>query len=92
MQSLAQKYGVKGFPTIMLFAHDKQNPSLYEGARVAGAIESYALSQLELKVVAPEVLELAGQVSVKISSSWTLTSLIWCPKIVSFVLHMQLEI
>ncbi|CAK9259751.1 unnamed protein product [Sphagnum jensenii] len=59
--SLAQKYGVKGFPTIMLFAHDKQNPSLYEGARVAGAIESYALSQLELKVVAPEVLELAGQ-------------------------------
>jgi hypothetical protein len=45
----------------MLFAHDKQNPSLYEGARVAGAIESYALSQLELKVVAPEVLELAGQ-------------------------------
>jgi len=62
LQDLAQKYGIQGFPTIMLFGSDKANPTLYEGARTAGAIESYALSQLELNVEAPEVVELVGQV------------------------------
>lgn len=46
----------------MLFGSDKANPTLYEGARTAGAIESYAISQLELNVEAPEVVELVGQV------------------------------
>lgn len=46
----------------MLFGSDKANPTVYEGARTAGAIESYAISHLELHVQAPEVVELVGQV------------------------------
>lgn len=46
----------------MLFGSDKANPKMYEGPRTAGAIESYALSELELNVEAPEVVELLGQV------------------------------
>jgi len=60
-KDIAQKYGVQGFPTIMLFGSDKANPKMYEGPRTAGAIESYALSELELNVEAPEVVELLGQ-------------------------------
>lgn len=46
----------------MLFGSDKANPTHYEGPRTAGAIESYALSQLDLNMEAPEVVELVGQV------------------------------
>lgn len=54
------KYGVKGFPTILVFGVDKSNPSPYEGGRVASEIESFALRQLD--VATPEVVELTGQV------------------------------
>lgn len=64
LQALPQKFGVQGFPTIMLFGADKTNPTLYEGARTAGAIEAYAIAHMEMNVAAPEVVELVGQVGV----------------------------
>lgn len=64
LQALAQKFGIQGFPTIMLFGADKTNPTLYEGARTAGAIEAYAIAHMEMNVAAPEVVELVGQVGV----------------------------
>jgi protein disulfide-isomerase A6 len=42
-KSLAGKYGVKGFPTIMLFGDDKSKPVPYEGERAAPAIIDFAL-------------------------------------------------
>ncbi len=42
-KELAQKYGVKGFPTIKLFGEDKTAPPQdYSGAREAGPIVAYA--------------------------------------------------
>ncbi|BBN09197.1 protein disulfide-isomerase A6 [Marchantia polymorpha subsp. ruderalis] len=58
-KGLMGKYGVKGFPTILVFGVDKSNPSPYEGGRVASEIESFALRQLD--VATPEVVELTGQ-------------------------------
>ena len=45
-QALAQKYGVKGFPTLKVFAQDKKTPTDYQGARTAqgivdGMLETY---------------------------------------------------
>lgn len=47
-QNLAQKYGIKGFPTIKVFpAGPKSNPVDYNGAREADGIVQYALDSLE---------------------------------------------
>eukprot|EP00243_Klebsormidium_subtile_P002172 TRINITY_DN14160_c0_g1_i1.p1 TRINITY_DN14160_c0_g1~~TRINITY_DN14160_c0_g1_i1.p1 ORF type:complete len:431 (-),score=124.05 TRINITY_DN14160_c0_g1_i1:277-1569(-) len=56
--SLASKYDVKGFPTILVFGADKQSPQPYEQGRTASAIEDYALRLLETSAVAPEVVEM----------------------------------
>jgi len=46
--SLAQKYGVKGYPTIKLFkAGPKGSPEPYNGPREASGIVSYALKSLD---------------------------------------------
>lgn len=42
-QSLMQKYGVQGFPTIKIFGADKKSPVDYQGERKADAIISHAL-------------------------------------------------
>ncbi len=57
------KYKVEGFPTILVFGADKESPFPYQGARVASAIESFALEQLEANAAPPEVSELTGPVS-----------------------------
>mmetsp|Transcript_16952 Transcript_16952/g.22406 ORF Transcript_16952/g.22406 Transcript_16952/m.22406 type:complete len:438 (+) Transcript_16952:85-1398(+) len=44
-QSLAQKFGVQGYPTIKVFAADKRSPSDYQGQRTADAIIGEGLSQ-----------------------------------------------
>jgi protein disulfide-isomerase A6 len=46
-QSLAQRYGVRGFPTIKIFnaGKDKQSPEDYQSARSASAIVSVAMSK-----------------------------------------------
>jgi hypothetical protein len=62
LQSLMSKYKVEGFPTILVFGADKESPFPYQGARVASAIESFALEQLEANAAPPEVSELTGSV------------------------------
>lgn len=59
-KSLMSKYKVEGFPTILVFGADKESPFPYQGARVASAIESFALEQLEANAAPPEVSELTG--------------------------------
>ncbi|KAL5729796.1 protein disulfide-isomerase [Ranunculus cassubicifolius] len=59
-KSLMSKFGVQGFPTILVFGADKDTPVTYEGARAANAIESYALEQLETNIPPPEVTELTS--------------------------------
>ncbi|GAB2228755.1 hypothetical protein Droror1_Dr00022884 [Drosera rotundifolia] len=61
LQSLMSRFNVQGFPTIMVFGADKESPSLYEGARTASAIESFALEQFETNTAPPEVTELTSQ-------------------------------
>jgi protein disulfide-isomerase A6 len=56
------KYKVEGFPTILVFGADKESPLPYQGARVASAIESFALEQLEANSAPPEVHELTSSV------------------------------
>jgi protein disulfide-isomerase A6 len=56
------KYKVEGFPTILVFGTDKESSFPYQGARVASAIESFALEQLEANAAPPEVSELTGSV------------------------------
>jgi len=62
LQSLMSKYKVEGFPTILVFGADKESPFPYQGARVASAIESFALEQLEANSGPAEVSELTGLV------------------------------
>ncbi|KAG9150038.1 hypothetical protein Leryth_010098 [Lithospermum erythrorhizon] len=57
-KSLMGRFNVQGFPTIMVFGADKDSPIVYDGARTASAIESFALEQLETNVLPPEVSEL----------------------------------
>ncbi|CAN1124274.1 Protein disulfide-isomerase like 2-2 [Linum perenne] len=59
-KSLMSRFKVEGFPTILVFGTDKENPLTYEGARTASAIESFAMVQLETDVAPPEVTELTG--------------------------------
>jgi protein disulfide-isomerase A6 len=62
------KYGVQGFPTILLFGSDKENPTPYEGARDASSIVNFALVLKEAHAIPPEVVELTGQVMHRRSS------------------------
>ncbi|XP_042482725.1 protein disulfide isomerase-like 2-3 [Macadamia integrifolia] len=59
-KSLMNRFKVQGFPTILVFGADKDSPIPYEGARVAAALEAFALEQLETNVAPPEVTELTG--------------------------------
>ncbi|KAJ0986502.1 hypothetical protein J5N97_004858 [Dioscorea zingiberensis] len=54
-KSLMSRFNVQGFPTILVFGADKDSPYPYEGARVASAIESFALEQLDTNAPPPEV-------------------------------------
>lgn len=44
-KELAQKYGVKGFPTIKLFGASKTNPTDYNGQRTASALLDAGLQE-----------------------------------------------
>ena len=61
-QSLCQRFNVQGFPTILFFGSDKENPSPYEGPRSASGIEEFALDSLAENIPSPEVYELTGPV------------------------------
>ncbi len=63
-QSLGQKYGIKGFPTIKLFAAGKKGPPVdYQGARDAPAIVEYALRTLDEAGVPVNTPQVVGQKS-----------------------------
>ena len=66
--NLMSKYGVQGFPTILLFGSDKENPTPYQGARDASSIVNFALVLKEAHAIPPEVVELTGQVMQKTGS------------------------
>lgn len=59
---LAQKYGVKGYPTIKVFPAGKKSKAKdYNGPREAAGIVDYASRLLEESGVPPPVYELANQ-------------------------------
>lgn len=70
------RFNVQGFPTILVFGADKESPFVYEGARTAAAIESFALEQLEANVGPAEVIELTSLV--QLSHLRCLLSLRFC--------------
>jgi Thioredoxin len=49
-EALAQRYGIKGFPTIKVFGSDKQSPNDYMGERTAEAIVAEGLRLFEVCV------------------------------------------
>ncbi|KAH7280411.1 hypothetical protein KP509_37G065900 [Ceratopteris richardii] len=60
-KDLMSRFGVQGFPTVLVFGGDKENPLPYEGARTASAIVNFAIDHIETHVATPEILELTGQ-------------------------------
>lgn len=46
-RSAGSSYGIQGFPTIKIFAGNKNSPSDYQGARSAQAVVDNAISQLK---------------------------------------------
>lgn len=59
--NLAQKYGVKGYPTIKVFGAGKKSKAKdYNGPREAAGIVDYASRLLEESGVPPPVYELTG--------------------------------
>jgi protein disulfide-isomerase A6 len=59
---LAQKYGVKGYPTIKYFpAGKKGSPEEYDGGRTADDIVSWASSRTEVNLPAPELVQITSQ-------------------------------
>ena len=54
--SLAQKYGVQGYPTIKYFpAGKKSDPEEYDGGRTANDIVSWALERHTVNIPAPGI-------------------------------------
>ncbi|CAM8951745.1 unnamed protein product [Rhodiola kirilowii] len=52
-KSLMARFSVQSFPTILVFGADKDAPTPYEGGRMASAIESFAMEQLETNLAPP---------------------------------------
>jgi protein disulfide-isomerase A6 len=60
--SLAQKYGVKGYPTIKLFKAGKKGKAVdYNGPREAAGIVDYALKILEESGVPPHIPQITDK-------------------------------
>lgn len=60
--ALAQKYGVRGYPTIKYFAPGgKSNPSDYDGGRTASDIVTWSMNKFVENAPAPELVELLEQ-------------------------------
>jgi len=60
-QSLAQKYGIQGYPTIKYFpAGKKGDPEEYDGGRTASDIVRWALDRHEENISPPEVVQITS--------------------------------
>ena len=60
--NLAQKYGVKGYPTIKLFKAGKKSKAVdYNGPREAAGIVDYALKILDESGVPPQIPQITGK-------------------------------
>lgn len=60
--SLAQKYGVQGYPTIKYFtAGSKTGPQEYDGGRTSSEIVTWAMNKYALNAPAPELVQLREQ-------------------------------
>jgi len=60
--SLAQKYGVQGYPTIKYFnAGSKSGPQEYDGGRTSSDIVTWAMNKFMENAPAPEIVELLDQ-------------------------------
>ncbi len=60
--SLAQKYGIQGYPTIKYFnAGSKSGPQEYDGGRTSSDIITWAMNKFMENAPAPEIVELLNQ-------------------------------
>merc|ERR1712142_604048 len=55
--SIAQEYGIQGYPTIKYFAPGSSEPEEYDGGRTADAIVRWAEEKFAENIAPPEVLE-----------------------------------
>jgi protein disulfide-isomerase A6 len=63
---IANKYGVRGYPTLKFFAPgDKENPVDIQAGRTAGALAEWGLAKLEELGVGPQVEEVASEEDIK---------------------------
>jgi len=60
-QNMAQKYGVRGYPTIKYFAAGTTEPVDYDGGRTSSDIVTWALNKFAENAPAPELVELTQQ-------------------------------
>lgn len=61
-QSLAQQYGVGGYPTIKYFAAGKKSSGDdYDGGRTADDIVNWALERHEVALPPPELIQITGE-------------------------------
>ena len=61
-QQTCSEFGVKGFPTVILFGSDKSKPATYNGARDLGSLSSFAIEKWARAQPPPEVRELTDDV------------------------------
>ena len=81
-QSIAQRYGVQGYPTIKFFsAGDKSNPQDYQGGRTASDIVAFGEEKALESVEAPEVKQLIDEASFKACTEKQLCTIAFLPHI-----------
>merc|ERR1711911_577447 len=63
--SIAQQYGVQGYPTIKYFAPGSTEPEDYNGGRTASDIVKFAEEKATENLAPPEVVQVTGEASVE---------------------------
>ena len=82
-EALAQKYGIKGFPTIKLFPAGKKGKAIdYQGPRDAEGITQYALKTLDDAGVPIKTPQILGKTNFESDcSSSKICVMLWAPHI-----------
>ena len=63
--SIAQQYGVQGYPTIKYFAPGSTEPEDYNGGRTASDIVKFAEEKATENLAPPEVVQVTSEASVE---------------------------